>query len=153
MKNSDNSVTDKVTVNTTEPVIENSGLQITDQARKYLRAMRQWTKFFSVLYWIGTGILAVKIFRELFEMIGGGSVGALVGIISEILIAILLFMLGTDLHLFSKFMKSALSNNDSEEMEYAFMNMKSYWKLLGILIIIFIFLSAVTFVLADLLRF
>jgi hypothetical protein len=137
-------VTDKVTENTVETAGENSNLQITESARKYLYGMRKWTNFLSVLYYIGTGCFVLLIFGTLFGVI------KVEFILAFLIYATLLFMFGTDLHIFSKSTKSALVNNDPEEIEKAFKYLKSYWRLFGILTIISIFIMA-AFILSNIL--
>jgi hypothetical protein len=61
MKNLENIVAEKVTEKAVEIISENNDLKITELAKTHLRGIRQWTKFFSVLYYIGTGILALQV--------------------------------------------------------------------------------------------
>jgi hypothetical protein len=148
MKKLKDNVTDKVTENTVETVGENSDLQITESAKKSLLGMRQWTKCISVLYYAGMGIMGIRALVALFE---GNSIGFIIGCI-YLVIATLLFMLGTDLHFFAKSVKSALADNDVEEMEKAFINLKSYWRLFGISTIILLFLPIALFIFGNVLQ-
>jgi hypothetical protein len=137
-------VSDKMTDNTVEPVSESGGLQITEFAKKTLLGMRPWIGFISVLYYVGMGVLVIQALATLFLEEG---IVKIFTVCISLIGAALLFMFGTDLHLFSKSVKAAFANNDTAEMEKAFINMKSYWKLLGISTILLFFLPIVLFIL------
>lgn len=130
-------------------------LQISTQAKSFLRETGKWANFLSILGFIGTGfivLLAMGMFafgsNSMFgNRIGGGFLGFGVAIV-YLLMGLLYFIPLYYLNKFANFVKDAINRNDNQKMTEAFGYLKSHYKFIGIFTIIilgvyiFIFLFA-----------
>jgi len=125
----------------------NSGLfelQIDHQSSAYLNETAKWTKFLSIVGFVFCGIiLLVAIFMgsligSAFSRYGATGASGFGGIFSFVYIVIALLYFFPCLYLFnfSNKMKTALRNNDQEQLNTSFKNLKSCFKFLGIFTII-----------------
>jgi hypothetical protein len=116
-------------------------LEVTEDAKAYLKTTATWTSFFAILSFIYVGLMALS---GIVVMLGGrflpssmGGAGVAIGIV-YIIMAIILLIPTLYLYRSSQRTKQALINNDKIILEEAFQNMKSYWKFIGIMTIIII---------------
>lgn len=128
----------------TEP--SGSNLMITDISKYYLTETAQWTQFLSIVGFVGTGLIIVLSFfiGSIFSSMPfpGGEMsnmpkgfGFIFGVI-YFLIGVLYFFPSWYLYNFTRKMKTALTKNDSEALEVALSNQKSFYKFWGILMIV-----------------
>jgi len=125
-------------------------LLIGQEAKAYLYTAGKWAKFLGIIGFIATGIMVLlAIFASaLTSLIGavtssspGLSIRAGVGILSLIPlvpIVIIYFFMSYFLYQFGVNIKSAIANNDTVFATRAFRNLKSHFKLIGIVLIVVI---------------
>jgi len=121
----------------------------------YLNETRKWTIFLSVLGFIFIGFLVIAslfigtIFSSLTNNTTlSGAAGVAAGFI-YFLIAILYFFPIYYLYQFSRFAKSAIANNNSDDLNSAFKNLKSHYKFMGILTIIILSIYLLAFLIMS----
>jgi hypothetical protein len=132
-----------------ENVQHSQPLQIDPNSHNFLREAAKWAYFLSIMGYIGIGfivlaaIFAGTIFSSLGAMGGGMSMmsGTFITVI-YLLIAILYFFPVYFLNKFAAKMKSALNHHDNEALSTSFQYLKSHYKFIGILTIIFLCLYA-----------
>lgn len=137
---------------------ENRKIEIDQESLGYLDITRKWTMFFAILGFIFLGIMLVLglvagSFMSLFssKMAGlsgmegmegmetakaAGGIASIFVFIILLIFAVIYFFPLLYLLRFSKHTKNAVANLDANEMRLGFKNLKSYWKYIGILIII-----------------
>jgi NADH:ubiquinone oxidoreductase subunit 3 (subunit A) len=148
--------------------LENRKMEISQESLGYLNTTRKWTMFFAILGFIFLGLMLIVgllagSFVNLFtsKMSGmqgmegmegvkaaGGFTSVLI-FIMLLVIAVIYFFPVLYLLRFSRHTSKALANFDSNEMQLAFKNMKSYWKYIGILIIIMLVIYLIVFLVAG----
>jgi small-conductance mechanosensitive channel len=133
-------------------------VRITGKAALHLHSTARWAKFFAILGFISAAFIVIA---ALFMMTMGtiipflppseGSAPALsmgimlIAAIVYLLLALLSVVLSLKLYLFGIKTILALKNNDDMTMEDAFKNLKSFYKIAGILIIVIISIYVVIF--------
>ncbi|MGD0582886.1 MAG: hypothetical protein ABR974_08075 [Bacteroidales bacterium] len=147
-----------------ENSLENKKVEIGQEALGYLDTTRKWTMFFAILGFIFLGILLIGgmvaglfvrgLTSGMSGMEGGegmGSVRAAGGFASILMFVVILIMAAIYffplfyLLKFSTHAKKAVATCDSNEMTLAFKNIKSYWKYIGILVIILLAVYLIIF--------
>jgi uncharacterized membrane protein len=119
-----------------------SQLIVNTLSKNYLNETQKWSKFLSIVGFIGIGLLIVfSIFIGFFmpnflpsdqaDIMSGGLFGFV-----YLLMAALYFFPVLYMYKFSKHMKTALSNNDTENIDEAFKYLKSQYKFMGIYTIV-----------------
>ncbi|OQP60659.1 hypothetical protein A3860_32170 [Niastella vici] len=125
-------------------------LQVDHLSISYLGETARWAKFLSIVGFVASGVLIIlalfagNIFSS-FSRLGNSDVlsssvgfgGTLFSVI-WIVIALLYFFPCLYLFNFSNKMQSALRNNDQTNLNAAFNNLKSCFKFVGILTIVFL---------------
>lgn len=129
-------------------------LNVNENAALYLFRSAQWSKFFAVLGFIGSGMLILGtifmsiIFPVFFKGMSAGPHGA--GIMPSLMAGPLMFVLGVvyvifavvyfivslKLYRFAEKGVMALKTNDDELLEISFKNLNSFLKIMGIVTII-----------------
>jgi Family of unknown function (DUF5362) len=149
----DNTILDSIENNTS------GDLQLSNEIRGYLSETARWAKFISIVMFVFTGLVA------LIAIFGGsimGSLGAAMGqsgaglammggvgiFIIYGLIAVLLFFYAWYLYKFATQMKVALAGSDQDALVSSFSNLKSYYKLAGIVMLIGVIFYGIFFVIA-----
>ena len=119
-----------------------SGLELQSGAIEYLREIRKWAKFLSIVGFIGIGfmLLAGIVVSISFSQFDTSDLGSpfptsLLGLIYVVMAAIYFFPV-LYLFRFSQRMKVALNTNNSEALKQSFMNLKSHYKFMGIMMIV-----------------
>ncbi len=119
---------------------QSSMLEITDNARYYLKSIAGWTKFFAILYFVMIGlmvlagiglIVANNVMMPYYNHVSSMFVGLMYVIISGVMVfpAIYLYNFGNRI-------VSALMSDKSLILEDAFNQMRLYWKFTGIFAIV-----------------
>ncbi len=132
-----------------EPKIE-LNLSINNEIKLYLKETAKWAKFLAIIGYIGIGILVLFSLFMLFEMSAlAGMFDALpltlIGIL-YLLIALLNYFPTNYLNNFANKTKRALAENDQDEINLGFKNLKSMFKFMGIITIVFLCLYALIIV-------
>jgi hypothetical protein len=133
-------------------------LQIDHQASSFLGETARWAKFLAILGFIGCGLLVLfAIFFgtiiSYFGRFGGGTtqlaagMGAFVSVF-YILIALLYFFPCLYLFNFASKMQVAIQSNDQERLNESLKNLKSHFRFIGILTIVWLGLSLLVFLLS-----
>jgi hypothetical protein len=154
-----------------ENSLENKKVEIGQEALGYLDTTRKWTMFFAILGFIGLGLMLVfslvaGTFLSAFTssmsgMSGMDSVEGMEGVkaasgiagimffVVMLVFAVIYFFPLLYLLKYSQHSKRAVANCDSNEMTLAFKNLKSYWKYMGILVIILLSVYLIIFLIAG----
>jgi hypothetical protein len=150
-----------------ENSLENKKVEIGQEALGYLDTTRKWTMFFAILGFVFLGLMLVmgvvagsfiRGFTSGMSGVSGmegaegmGTVKAAGGFASVMMFIVMLIMAVIYffplfyLLKFSTHAKKAVATCDSNEMTLAFKNIKSYWKYIGILIIILLAVYLIIF--------
>jgi hypothetical protein len=131
---------------------ENERLYLSQEAQGFLKETVKWSYFLSIIGFVGIGFMVIlalfigTIFSAISSMSGSiNSMGILeTGMISGIylIIALLYFFPVYYLFQFSSKMKKAFKFNDKELITSSFEYLKSHYKFIGILALIFTVLYA-----------
>jgi len=132
-----------------------SELKLTSIGISYLDQARKWTFFLSIIGFIATAFIVIialffgSIMASLDEFSGGMSGAVSSGMITVIylIIGIVYFFISLYLYRFSVRTKAAIHEQDSAQLEDGLKNLKSYWKLTGIITLVVIAVYAVALVL------
>ncbi len=125
-------------------------LQIDHEASGYLRDAARWSKFLSIIGFVICGIIVLmalfagSILAASFGAMGArgsSALGAMVSVI-YIIVALISFFPWLFLFRFASKMQLALRNNDQVQLNQSFRNLKSCYRFLGILMIIYLCLLA-----------
>jgi ABC-type dipeptide/oligopeptide/nickel transport system permease component len=120
-------------------------LELSRSSQNYLNETRKWATFFAIMLFIGAGL---AILFGIIMLIVGSTIGSTMayspygaaggGMMGVVMIAMSLFYFlpAYYLYQFASKMKTALQRQNSEQLEESFKNLKSHYKLLGILIIV-----------------
>jgi hypothetical protein len=131
----------------------NTELQIDPIARAHLSETAKWANFLSIVGFVLSVIIAVlalfagTILGTLGNSFGGSFIGAGFIMVVYLLIAALYFFMSLYLYRFASKMKAALYANDQESLNYSFANLKSLYKLMGILTVVYLSFIALALVL------
>ena len=135
-----------------------SNFVITDESESFLKETAKWAYFLSILGFVFIGIIVlmalfVGSIISKFGAMGGnipimGNMGGFI-ILPYLSIIILYFFPIYYLFLFSSKAKKAFKNNDNEQLNESFQYLKSHYKFMGILALIFLivygFIFLITF--------
>lgn len=139
-------------------VFEKFELQLDSTAKDFIKEIAKWAYFLSILGFIGIGLLLlIAVFAgTLFSAMGstmpgmgayGSSFGAAMGAIYFLLAAFYFFPVYY-LFKFSSNAKKAFRDNDSETLTASFGYLKSHYKFIGVLMVVFLAIYALFFVFA-----
>ena len=145
--------------------LENRKIEIGQESLGYLATTRKWTMFFAILGFVFIGImlivglLAGSLISGLTSGLSGssgmegakaaGGIASILVFIVILIFAVIYFFPLLYLLRFSRHTAKAIANLDSNEMQLAFKNLKSYWKYIGILIIIVLVIYLIVFIVAG----
>lgn len=132
------------------PVQPGNSLILTDDARQTLKVASTWAKFISIIGFIGTALivlaaLAAFVFTNVMSDFSSGAYGGYPGGFQSIirflpgfyLIAgVIYFLISLYLYRFASHIKQAVVYNQQHDLYSAFNNLKSYFKTIGILVIV-----------------
>ena len=134
-----------------------SELKLTSIGISYLNQARKWTYFLSIIGFIFTGtiVLAALFLSSLIGMISGmdsnygvsgfTAMGTGSVTIIYLALAVIYFSLSLFLYRFSIRIKAAVREHNSAQLEDGLKNLKSYWKLAGILTVVVLSLYVLFF--------
>ncbi|MFC2111183.1 DUF5362 family protein [Bacteroidota bacterium] len=129
----------------TDEAVMNEKPQITDEIMGFLNEIRRWTKFLSILGFIGCGIMVLvalligPIMSSFSPMSGGMTMFPSIMIsIIYLAIAVLYFFPVLYLFRFSVSMGRAAESGSNDEFNSAFFNLKRHYKFIGIMTIVII---------------
>ncbi len=126
-----------------------SELQIDSFSQSYLAETAKWGKFLAILGFVMSGIILIialfasVIFSSFMSGIPNGSgdlatIGTTSITIIYLIIAAVNFFMAFYLYKFSTKMKAALYANDQETLNMSFLNLRSMFRLIGILTAIYL---------------
>jgi len=129
-------------------------LQLDPPGVDYLRESAKWAKFIAIIGFIFCGLMVIAslfmgsiLASSMSDVMGGaGVVGGGVFTVMYMLFAALWFVPCLYLFRFSSKMQVALRNNEQETLLNALKNLKSYFKFIGILLIIVLSLYAIAII-------
>ena len=148
---------------TFKSLIMNSELKLTSIGISYLNQTRKWTHFLSILGFIFTGIIVIAalFLSSILDMFSGmdnsygisniSTIGTGTVTVFYLFLAAIYFFLSLYLYRFSIRIKAAVHEHNSTLLENGLKDLKSYWKLIGILtavvfgIYLFFFLISLLF--------
>lgn len=119
-------------------------LQVDPVATVYLRGAARWAKFLSVVGFIFCGLSLVmavvfaSVFANLFNSLGSGGLGKSGGWLGVVFacISLLNFIPCFHLYNFANRMQLALDHNDQEQLNSSFRNMRSFYRFVGVMMIV-----------------
>jgi hypothetical protein len=122
----------------------NNELKISDKSAEYLSETEKWTKFLSITGFVFVGLIVIMAFfaGSIFSQFpfgqenNYGGAMSLLFTVGYLLLAALYFFPIWYLFKFSKSIKEAIIRKNSEELEVAFSNHKSFFKFIGIVMAI-----------------
>ncbi len=130
----------------------NSNLQLTEESKSFLREIAKWAYFLSILGFLGVGFMIIlalfmgTIFSKLgvfgarFGMMEGGFITVI-----YLLLAVLYFFPVYYLFQFASKAKLALDKSDNEKLTASLEYLKSHYKFIGILVLVFISFYGIVF--------
>ena len=139
------------TTETTEPIVPDyplPNLLIGQEGKKYLYTAGKWARFLGILGFIGTALITlvcvfVGVVSPVIGALSSSSTGLAIGASASALsmlplmpIMILYFFVSYFIYQFGTNIKNAIAVNDTSFATKAFKNLKSHFKLLGIIAII-----------------
>jgi hypothetical protein len=134
---------------------ENEKMYLSQEAQGFLKETAKWAYFMSILGFIGIGFMVVLalFIGTIFSAIGGmsrnvHSMGILeTGLMSGIYlsIAVLYFFPVYYLYQFSSKLKKAFKANDTDLVNSSFEYLKSHYKFIGILTLVFVVIYGLIF--------
>ena len=126
-------------------------LQINEPINFDLRKAASWLKFLSILNYVYMGlsilftliviIFSIMIMSDRYGDTGAGAIMLVLSLFFGVLYAVILYFSATYGIRFSSNINNALISNNQESMQKAFSSLGSYFKLHGILAIIYIILT------------
>lgn len=138
-------------------VFDNFELRLNDRSKKFLTETSKWTFILAIIGFIGIGLMLffAVFFLIAFSVINTSNnaytaiglhpyVFAIIYLIS----AIVSFFPVLYLYRFSRKMKAAIADKNTEDLTAAFSNLKSHYKFIGITTIIFILFYIVSILFA-----
>jgi len=127
---------------------------ITPQAKQFLSETAKWTKFLSVLGFIGLGIMLIVLFFAVIVGMGDRGVGIAKVSVGEWIFILILTLIMTGIYVmplyyllqFSNKARIAVESNDTDSMTKSLGFLKSHYKYVGILVIVFLVFYALAIV-------
>ncbi len=132
---------------------QSSGIHLDAENRGYLAEVARWSRFLAIVGFISIGLLVLialfagVLLGSVAAEMGGGlpmNPGFLTGI--YLLIALVYLFPVLYLYRFSTHMRNALHSNNQQALTTSFKNLKSCFKFIGIVTIVFLALYALLFV-------
>lgn len=125
----------------------NTSLQLTEMAMSHLNQTRKWANFLAIIGFISCGFLvllafflgSIMSFLPNYDNVTSASFGAVgSGIFTFIylILAGICFLIYLYLYRFAKKLKIAINSNDNAQLEESFKNLKLYYRINGIIIIV-----------------
>lgn len=116
-------------------------LRITPEVRQYWKEIANWSLFFAILLFIIFGLIVI--IGLLFSVAGLG--GFVAGLLAIALYSTMTFFPGYFYYLFSSQLKKALQFDNTMLLDSAFLNLKRFYRYVGILLIVVFCLTLLFF--------
>jgi len=132
----------------------NTGLELSGESKTYLKEASKWAKFLSIVYFVFIGLFAIgmmfagSMMAAFLPSSGMGMSGAaMTGAMLVYFLAIgaLIFVPTLYLYKFATMTGNAIDAGDTATLTEGLKNMKSYWKFMGILMLVFVVLYGLMF--------
>ena len=136
-----------------------TAVPLTDQGQQYLEQTRPWVRFMSVMIFIGAGMMVllgiVLMLAGLAGRFASGTagLGPMPGIVAGVIIGMVYIVLstlyiapGVFLSRYASAIRQLQSNRTAEMLENALRHQKSFWRYVGILTVIMLFVGVLVFV-------
>ncbi|WP_439132181.1 DUF5362 family protein [Polaribacter sp.] len=137
------------------PLTQLEQLTVTSKSKSFLKEISSWCFFFSILGFISillfvvVAVLMGTVYAPMLDLLtqqqGVSNMGTYLMVV-YLIVAILYFFPVLYLFKFSRKMKAALATKNDDTLADAFENLKSHFKFIGVMTIIFISLYALLFV-------
>ena len=127
-------------------------LQLDQQSFAYFRESAKWAKFISIIGFIFCALMVIfalfagTMFASMGAAFGAGSAVSGGITVFYILFAILWFFPCLYLYRFASQMQTAIENNEQVKLQNSLMNLKSYFRFMGILFIVILALYALAII-------
>ncbi len=121
---------------------KDDGLRITPEVRQYWKEIAAWALFFAILLYIVFGLVSLFALMLTFS---GGIAGFISGIFVIALYGAFLFFPAYFYAQFSTQMKQALNTDNVLMLDQAFLNLKRFYRYVGILFIVMVGLGILAF--------
>lgn len=137
-------------------VFDNFELRLNDRLQKLLRTSCRWAFIIAITGFIASGLLLffgmfmLIFFNDVGTIDQYGGIPAYVLSIIYIVVAVITFLPTLYLYSFSRRMAEALREKNTEDLTIAFSKLKSYFKFIGITILIIIGLYIIALIFAIL---
>ncbi len=125
-----------------EEITNTESLTISENTISFFDSIRKWTKFFAILGYIGIGgmVIMALFASTIFSVYGTYShmshiPSVLITVVYLVLAVVYVFPI-TYLNRFSNFLRNAVVQRNTAQLENAFKNLKAHFKFNGILIIV-----------------
>lgn len=130
---------------------ENIKATLTHFSIEYLKSTAPWLKFLSILGFIFSALLLFVAFFSLgaagiTKEVSGTVSNSVVSFILYLVIAIITFFASKYLFNYAGKIKAFTTTNDSVMLEAAFLMQKKFWKLIGIIFIIYLSLLLIALI-------
>ena len=138
-----------------DSVFDDFELRLNESSKKFLRETAKWAFILSIIGFIFIGIF---VFIAVFFLVMYAAINSNVNpfarnglsvefvVIVYFVLAVLYFFPIFYLYKFSRKMKSALLEKNTEDLTAAFSNLKSHYKFIGIMVLFFIGIYALLFI-------
>ena len=122
-------------------------------ARANMLEIARWTKFISIVMFIGLGLgvlgaIAMMLGSSAFDNLGYGALGIGMGFFYLLMVALYFYPIYA-LYKFSELIKPAIRTANQQQFNDAFAYLKGHYKFFGILLIIVIALYGLVFIFAG----
>ncbi|EJF09964.1 MULTISPECIES: hypothetical protein [Pontibacter] len=116
------------------------GLSINLESRDFLQNTAKWGKFLAIIGFVGVGIMVLfgVIALTMGASLGGGAISGTFLSLFYLLFAALYLLPVLYLYRFSSNMQTGLMTGDEETIAASFKNLKSLFKFMGVLTIVFL---------------
>lgn len=138
-----------------------TAVSLTDRGEQYLEQTRPWVRFMSVMMFIGAGLLVLLGISLMLAGLAGhfssttgglvplpGSIGGVILGMVYIVFSVLYIAPGVFLARYASAIKLLQSNRTAEMLEDALRHQKSFWRYLGILTVVMLFVGLLVMVLS-----
>lgn len=128
-------------------------ITITENGRSYLLEMAKWSNLLSIFSFIMMGLVGLFILFILINLMGfrGPKGEPLLIVFSGLILMVLYFFPAFYLQKFLKSIRNGIHNNDNSLTEDGLMNLKSFFKFMGIALLVYLGLLVLSLILIPVL--
>ncbi|HPF93262.1 MAG TPA: hypothetical protein PLV65_04975 [Tenuifilaceae bacterium] len=129
-----------------ENIVANSEVKLSQMAVENLKRTIPWMRFLSIVGFVFCGFMVLVALLLLFGLGSAmAGVGKFAGI-AYLLIALLMFYIYKYLFGYANGLKASFESNSSVELDAAFDMQRKFWKILGIVAIVYVALIALALI-------